>query len=141
MRMDGLPCLSLWSQIIDVLHPELAPCDPKGSAVPAARLYDIISLEFSDWVPPSLPQLRKEPKLVFVEDNDAVLKMCVKGRAPTLKLCSRTHRIDLDWLFERVREDPRIFGRYFILACSSLICSLRVRFPLNLGLICVILCV
>ena len=94
------------------MHPDLAPCETKVSAVPAARLYDVISLEFSDWVPPSLPQLRKEPKLVFVEDNDAVLKMCVKGRAPTLKHCSRTHRIDLDWLFERVRDDPAIFGRY-----------------------------
>ena len=50
--------------------------------------------------------------MVFVEDNDAILKVILKGRCPTLKQISRTHKINLDWLFERIREDPSAFGRY-----------------------------
>ena len=50
--------------------------------------------------------------MVFVQDNDAVIKMVVKCRAPTLKHVARTHRIDLDWLFERIHCDPCVFGRY-----------------------------
>ena len=38
--------------------------------------------------------------------------MCIKGRSPLLRHVARTHRIDLDWLFERLREDPGIFMRY-----------------------------
>ena len=34
------------------------------------------------------------------------------GRSPALRHVARTHRVDLDWLFERVREDPSVFGRY-----------------------------
>ena len=52
------------------------------------------------------------PRLYFVQDNDAVIKMVVKSRCPTLKHVPRTHRIDLDWLFERIQMDPCIFGRY-----------------------------
>jgi hypothetical protein len=47
-----------------------------------------------------------------LEDNDAVIKMTVKGRSPALRHVPRTHRIDLDWLFERIREDPCIDIRY-----------------------------
>ena len=34
--------------------------------------------------------------------------MIIKGRAPALRHVQRTHRINLDWLFERVRSDPSI---------------------------------
>ena len=60
----------------------------------------------------SLPVLEANTKMVFVQDNDAVIKMVVKSRAPTLEHVPRTHRIDLDWLFERVSTDPSVFGRY-----------------------------
>ena len=70
-------------------------------------------MEYCDWVPPSLPPLNPDgPKLFFVEDNDAVIKMVIKGRSPNLKHVPRTHRTNLDWLFERVRDDPAIFGRF-----------------------------
>ena len=34
--------------------------------------------------------------------------MCSKGRSPALRHVTRTHRADLDWLFERIRTDPGI---------------------------------
>ena len=79
---------------------------------PAWSTYDRISLERVDWVPPSLPHVGANTRMISVRDNDAVIKMVVKARAPTLKHVARTHRIDLDWLFERLNADPSVFGRY-----------------------------
>ena len=38
--------------------------------------------------------------------------MTVKQRSPTMRHVSRTHRVDLDWLFERISKDPGIFVQY-----------------------------
>ena len=46
------------------------------------------------------------------EDNEAVIKMIIKGRCPTMKHISRTHRVALDWLFDRNNLDPKIQMKY-----------------------------
>ena len=46
------------------------------------------------------------------EDNEAVIKMIIKGRSPTMRHVSRTHRVALDWLFDRIHLDPQIQIRY-----------------------------
>ena len=46
------------------------------------------------------------------EDNEAVIKMITKGRSPTMRCVSRTHRVSLDWLFDRVNLNPKIQIRY-----------------------------
>ena len=51
-------------------------------------------------------------QLVVLEDNDAVIKMTVKGRTPAMRHIQRTHRVDIDWLFERFQSDPSIYIRY-----------------------------
>ena len=43
----------------------------------------------------------------YLEDNEAVIKMIIKGRSPTLRHVSRTHRVALDWLFDRKELDPK----------------------------------
>ena len=50
--------------------------------------------------------------MFVMEDNDAIIKMTITGRSPTQRHVARTHRVDLDWLFERVRTDPAILIRY-----------------------------
>ena len=50
--------------------------------------------------------------LYVFEDNEAVIKMIIKGRSPTMRHVARTHRVDLDWLFDRINMDPRIQIRY-----------------------------
>ena len=40
--------------------------------------------------------------LYVFEDNEAVIKMIFKGRSPTMRHVSRTHRVALDWLFDRL---------------------------------------
>ena len=50
--------------------------------------------------------------MLVLEDNDAVIKMTLKGRSPNMRHVARTHRVDLDWLFERFQSDPGILIRY-----------------------------
>ena len=50
--------------------------------------------------------------LYLFENNEAVINMIVKGRSPTLRSVSRTHRVALDWLLDRVNVDPQIRIRY-----------------------------
>ena len=38
-------------------------------------------------------------RFFFFLDNDAVSKMIMKGQSPTMRQASRTHRVNLDWLF------------------------------------------
>ena len=46
------------------------------------------------------------------EQNEAVIKMIIKGRSPTMRHVSRTHRVALDWLFDRINLDPKIQIKY-----------------------------
>ena len=43
---------------------------------------------------------------------EAVIKMIIKGRGPTMRHVSRTHRVALDWLFDRINLDPKIQIKY-----------------------------
>ena len=38
--------------------------------------------------------------------------MIIEGRSPTLRHVSRTHRVVLDWLLDRIKLDPKIQIRY-----------------------------
>ena len=38
--------------------------------------------------------------------------MIIKGRSPTMRHVSRTHRVALDWLFDRINLDPKIEIKY-----------------------------
>ena len=46
--------------------------------------------------------------LYVFEDNEAVIKMIIRGRSPTVRHVSRNHRVALDWLFDRIFLDPKI---------------------------------
>ena len=50
--------------------------------------------------------------LYVFEDNEAVIKIISKGRSPTMRRVSRTHRVALDWLFDRINHDSKIQLRY-----------------------------
>ena len=47
-----------------------------------------------------------------IEDNEAVIKMIIKGRSPAMRHVSRTHRVALHWLFDRINLDPKIQIKY-----------------------------
>ena len=46
------------------------------------------------------------------EDNEAVIKMIIKARSPAMRHVSRTHRVALDWLFDRINLDSKIQIKY-----------------------------
>ena len=50
--------------------------------------------------------------LYVFEDNEAVIKMIIKGRCPTVRHVSRTHRVASDRLFDRTNLDFQILIRY-----------------------------
>ena len=50
--------------------------------------------------------------LYVFEDNEALTKTIIKGRSPTMRHVSRTRRVSLDWLFDRINLDPKIHIRH-----------------------------
>ena len=69
-------------------------------------------MENIDSVPSNVQSSRQETLLYVFEDNEAVIKMIMKGRSPTMRHVSRTHRVALDWLFDRINLDPKIQIKY-----------------------------
>ena len=65
-----------------------------------------------DNVSRTIPLSSGQGRLLILEDNDAVLTMHRKSRAPLLRHVTRTHRVNLDWCLERLREDEGIYLRY-----------------------------
>ena len=61
-----------------------------------------------DSVPSNIQSANREALLYVFDDNEAVIKMIMKGRSPTMRHVSRTHRVPLDWLFDRINLDPKI---------------------------------
>ena len=47
-----------------------------------------------------------------LRDNEAVIIMITKGRSPTMRHVSRTHRVALDWLLDRINLVSMIQIRY-----------------------------
>ena len=53
-----------------------------------------------DFIPSEVNSSRQEALFYVFEDNEAVIKMIIKGRSPKMRRVSRTHRVALDWLFD-----------------------------------------
>ena len=65
-----------------------------------------------DHVPSSGAHSGSNAMLYVFEDNEAVITMIIKGRSHTKRHVSRTHRVALDWLFDRNIVDSKIQIRY-----------------------------
>ena len=65
-----------------------------------------------DVVPSNVQSARQDALLYVFEDNEAVIKMIIKGRSHTMRHVSRTHRVALDWLFDRINLDSKIQIKY-----------------------------
>ena len=50
-------------------------------------------------------------KLIVAEDNEAVIKILAKGRSAKLRHVQRTHRVNLDFLYDAFRY-PELIARY-----------------------------
>ena len=114
LRLDGLPALELWDLIVSVFGNISHVSDRTGQPVSGKnKSYNKIDvMQDIDSVPSNVQSASREALLYVFEDNEAVMKMIMKGRSPTMRHVSRTHRVALDWLFDRINLDPKIQIKY-----------------------------
>ena len=117
LRFDGLPALELWDLIVSVLGNVSRVSDRSGQ--PDSDVHKrhksqkkVDVKEDIDFVPSNVQSACHEALLYVFEDNEAVIKMIIKGRSPTMRHVSRTHRVALDWLFDRINLDSKIQIKY-----------------------------
>ena len=113
LRLDGLPALELWDLIVSVLGNVLRVSDRSGQLDndvhkrhKSQKKTDV--MEDIDSVPSNVQSARQEALLYVFEDNEAVIKMIIKERSPTMRHVSRAHRVAFDWLFDRINLDAKI---------------------------------
>ena len=99
LRLDGLPALELWDLIVSVFGNISHVSDRTGQPVNGKNKSEnkIDVMQDIDSVPSNVQSANREALLYVCEDNEAVIKMIMKGRSPTMRHVSRTHRVALDW--------------------------------------------
>ena len=112
-----MPALELWDLIVSVLGNVSRISDRSGQPESDDHKHHkshnkIDVLENIDSVPSNVQSSRQEALLYVFADNEAVIKMIIKGRSPRMRHVSRTHRVALDWLFNRINLDSKIQIKY-----------------------------
>ena len=110
--MDGLPALELWDLIVSVLGNVSRVSDRSGKPESDDHKHHkshnkIDAIQDIDAVPSNVQSARQEALFYVFEDNEAVIKMIIKGRSPTMRHVSRTHRVAFDGLCDRINPDPK----------------------------------
>ena len=127
LRLDGIPALDLWDLIVAVLGNTNQNRKERGDPLLNKREVRspphtiqkrkqfqrvINNLDNVDFIPSNVQSSHQEALLYVFEDNEAVIKMIIKGRSPTMRHVSRTHRVAVDWLFDRIYLDSKIQIKY-----------------------------
>ena len=111
LRLDGILALDLWDLIVSVLGNTIQTPERPGRPVVTDKNQRSQGkthvLNNMDCVPSNVQFSHQEVLLYVLEDNEAVIKMIIKGRSPTMRHVSRTQRVALDWLFDRINLDPK----------------------------------
>ena len=104
LRLDGLPALELWDLIASVFGNISHISDRTGKPVNGKNKSHnkIDAMQDIDSVLSNVQSARQEALLYVLEDNEAVIKMIMKGRSPTMRHVSRTH----------MNLDPKIQIKY-----------------------------
>ena len=110
-RLDGIPAHDLWDLIVAVFRNTNQNHTEKGDLLVNTHevrspprtiqkrqqsqrvINDVDNVDFS---PSNVQSSHQEALLYVFEDNEAVIKMIIKGRSPTMRHVSRTHRVALD---------------------------------------------
>ena len=104
--------LELWDLIVSVLGNISRVSDRSGKPESDDHKHHkshnkIDVMKDIDAVPSNVQSARQEALLYVFEDNEAVIKMIIKGRSPTMRHVPRTHSVAFDWLFDRINLDPK----------------------------------
>ena len=123
LRMEVIPALSIfWDVVIEVLRSandtarqsklaqgnlcatgDHSVIKHKTNTPTEKRKREVEQLSAVNYVHTSTHSSQGESQLYIFEDNEAVIKMIIKGRSPTVRRVCRTHRVALDGLFEQNR--------------------------------------
>ena len=106
LRLDGLPALELWDLIVSVFGNISHISDRTGQPVNGKNKShnNIDVIQNIDSVPSNVQSASQEALLYVFEDNEAVIKMIMKGRSPTMRHVSLTElllsgcSIELIWI-------------------------------------------
>ena len=122
LRLEGIPALDFWDLIVavlgntkqncveqdDLLKNKREICSPPHTIHNRKQSQSLINeLDNVEFIPSNVQSSHQEALLYVFEDNEAVIKMITKGRSPTMRHVSRTHKGALDWLFDRIKLDPK----------------------------------
>ena len=122
LRMDGIPALTLWDLVNEIFHSAPSKIkQPKetqgGDTLQATKpnMHNLIQFKHTNVIPTNIDHISSNTihsgagaMLYVFEDKEAVIKMITKGRSPTMRHVSRTHRVALDWLFDRINLDRKV---------------------------------
>ena len=108
LRMDGIPALDLWNLVVEVLHYSTNQVQrnqerARGDLQHTKTFSKHTNTQTKTRIPMLIlfPQtwnlLVPVPFFCIFEDNEAVIKMIIKGRSPTTRHVSRTQR-ELRWI-------------------------------------------
>ena len=113
LRMDGIPALDLWDLVVEVFHSHPNQSSNTKDQVrgnssrnttsnkhtqnqtKVPTQYDNVELSNVDYVSSNAKSSQFCVMLDIFEDNEAVIKMVIKGRSPTKRHVSRTRRVAL----------------------------------------------
>ena len=123
LRMDGIPALTLWDLVIEVFHSvpnktEGPMREPRGnpSAIVKSNMHNPIPLSTPMSFQQTLITVHPRQRVLIpvtccmsLRTNEAAIKTIIKGRSPTMRHVSRTLRVALDWLFDRINLDQKKF--------------------------------
>ena len=107
LRLDGLPALELWDLIVSVLGNVSRVSDrsvkPESDDHKHHKSHnEIDAIKDIDAVPSNVQSARQEVLLYVFEDNEAVIKMIIKGRSPAMRHVSRTHMLLIGYSIELI---------------------------------------
>ena len=122
LRLDGISAPDSWDLIVavlgntnqnqteqdDLLKNKREVCSPHHTIHKRKQCQRVINdFDTVDFIPSNVQSSHQEALLYVFEDNEAVIKIIINGRSPTMRHVSRTHRVALDWLFDRINLDTQ----------------------------------
>ena len=101
---NGWSTLDLWDVVIEVSRSSNSAKTPTNPAAGiCSRNHKSKQNENSS---------QGESQLYIFEGNEAVIQMIMNARSPTMRHVRRTHRVALEWLFDRINLDPMTQIKY-----------------------------
>ena len=119
LHMDRISALDLWDLVIEVLQSQKSKENVQGDLLrdtssskhttnhvktPIQCYY--FELCKVSYVSSNVKSSQFGAMLYIFEDNEAVIKMIIKGRSPTMRHVSRTHRVALELVVGQNRRGP-----------------------------------